>query len=403
MNVEVYVQAIIKLAIRYRFNLPPYYTLIVRSLCSLEGLALRVEPTFSIVNAAIPIILRRLLTDTRPVAVSLLRELLLDDKQRLRIGMLEGLLKNYSTEAGKSMQDSAAANVVLKGVGLSGMQGSNSTKASKLVPASAAANVVLKSASASYDASEHSKGLGLAPSRSASARHMRWASTATHQSEGSTAVAEPLVAKKLESCSDFMHTQGVVRLESIVDEEDKLRLGHSPLTHQIATLGDRSLHRHGTISPDSDHAAATAHASMHADAARLEAVGTSSVGLEAISDSARSHGRAREIGGDLSGGNGHADGDLLGRNGHADGGSAGVQPAAKAVGVSLEAQVIKMVLSAGAAGVRRVLLEADLKVSSLSPVLRTILVLFRAGARHGYVLHAAGVFVLANWPEVGRG
>lgn len=110
------VQAIIKLAIRFRFNLPAYYTLIVRSLCSLEGLALRVDPSFSIVNAAIPIILRRLLTDTRKSAVSLLRELLLEDDATLRIGMLEGLLRNYSTEAGKVMAKAPADNVVLKGV-----------------------------------------------------------------------------------------------------------------------------------------------------------------------------------------------------------------------------------------------------------------------------------------------
>ena len=109
------VQAIIKLAIRFRFRLPAYYTLIVRSLCSLEGVALRIDPEFSIVNAAIPIILRRMLTDTRPAAVSLLRELLLEEGGQLRIGMLEGLLRNYSVEAGKgSASESPASGVVLQ-------------------------------------------------------------------------------------------------------------------------------------------------------------------------------------------------------------------------------------------------------------------------------------------------
>ena len=109
------VQVIIKLAIRYRFSLPPFYTLIVRSLGSLEGIALRVDPSFSIVSAAIPILLRRMLTDTRKGSVQLLRELLLEDDARLRVGMLEGLLKNYSAEAGQAMQQSPAAGVVLKG------------------------------------------------------------------------------------------------------------------------------------------------------------------------------------------------------------------------------------------------------------------------------------------------
>lgn len=121
-------QAIIKLAIRFRFRLPAYYTLIVRSLASLEGVALRIDPEFSIVNAAIPIILRRMLTDTRPAAVSLLRELLLDDRGQLRIGMLEGLLRNYSVEAGKgSASESPASGVVLQLDGMS-EPGSNGAK-----------------------------------------------------------------------------------------------------------------------------------------------------------------------------------------------------------------------------------------------------------------------------------
>jgi predicted unusual protein kinase regulating ubiquinone biosynthesis (AarF/ABC1/UbiB family) len=103
-------QAIIKLAIRFRFRLPPYYTLIVRSLCSLEGIALRIDPDFSIVNAAIPIILRRMLTDTRPAAVALLRELLLDEGAQLRVGMLEGLLRNYSVEAGRGSMSATPAS-----------------------------------------------------------------------------------------------------------------------------------------------------------------------------------------------------------------------------------------------------------------------------------------------------
>ena len=56
-----------------------------------------------------------MLTDTRKGSVQLLRELLLEDDGRLRVGMLEGLLKNYSAEAGQAMQQSPAAGVVLKG------------------------------------------------------------------------------------------------------------------------------------------------------------------------------------------------------------------------------------------------------------------------------------------------
>jgi hypothetical protein len=143
------VQAIIKLAIRFRFKLPAYYTLIVRSLCSLEGVALRIDPDYSIVNAAIPIILRRMLTDTRPAAVNLLRELLLDNNKQLRLGMLEGLLKNYSVDTGKgSASESPASGVVLQ---LDGINMSDSNSAMR--------NGVAAVVSSGNGSSAHARGL----------------------------------------------------------------------------------------------------------------------------------------------------------------------------------------------------------------------------------------------------
>lgn len=56
-----------KLAVRYRFQLPPYYTLIVRSLATLEGVALSADPHFKIVRAAFPIVLYQLVFDNRYV------------------------------------------------------------------------------------------------------------------------------------------------------------------------------------------------------------------------------------------------------------------------------------------------------------------------------------------------
>lgn len=55
----------LKLAVKYRFRLPPYYTLIVRSLATLEGVALKADPRFKIIKAAFPIVLRQLLCDSR--------------------------------------------------------------------------------------------------------------------------------------------------------------------------------------------------------------------------------------------------------------------------------------------------------------------------------------------------
>ena len=43
---------------KFPFRIPPYYALIIRSLVTLEGIALSVDPKFKILGAAIPILLR---------------------------------------------------------------------------------------------------------------------------------------------------------------------------------------------------------------------------------------------------------------------------------------------------------------------------------------------------------
>lgn len=65
-----------RLALKYKFRLPPYYTLVVRSLATLEGVALRADPSFKILQAAFPVVLERLIFDNRRGPRELLRELL---------------------------------------------------------------------------------------------------------------------------------------------------------------------------------------------------------------------------------------------------------------------------------------------------------------------------------------
>lgn len=67
---------LVKLALKYKFKLPPYYTLVVRSLATLEGIALQADPDFKILKVAFPVVLERLIFDNRRGARALLRELL---------------------------------------------------------------------------------------------------------------------------------------------------------------------------------------------------------------------------------------------------------------------------------------------------------------------------------------
>jgi aarF domain-containing kinase len=46
-----------KVAYKYRFLLPPYFPLVVRSVSSLEGIALCIDPNFKLISAGMPIVL----------------------------------------------------------------------------------------------------------------------------------------------------------------------------------------------------------------------------------------------------------------------------------------------------------------------------------------------------------
>jgi predicted unusual protein kinase regulating ubiquinone biosynthesis (AarF/ABC1/UbiB family) len=69
----------------YPFRVPARFALIIRAVVSQEGLALRLDPSFKIINVAYPYVARRLLAgDTS--------EVLFDREGRLRIERLENLL-----------------------------------------------------------------------------------------------------------------------------------------------------------------------------------------------------------------------------------------------------------------------------------------------------------------------
>ena len=63
---------------RFPFQVPPYYALIIRSLVTLEGIALSVDPDFKILGAAYPYFARRLMEDPDPSLRNSLKEMLFD-------------------------------------------------------------------------------------------------------------------------------------------------------------------------------------------------------------------------------------------------------------------------------------------------------------------------------------
>ena len=83
----------------YPFRVPARFALIIRAVVSQEGLALRLDPGFKIINVAYPYVARRLLAgDTSDMREKLL-EVLFDSDGRLRLERLENLLAVVENDA----------------------------------------------------------------------------------------------------------------------------------------------------------------------------------------------------------------------------------------------------------------------------------------------------------------
>ena len=79
----------------YPFRVPAYYALIIRSLVTLEGIAINVDPNFKVLSKAYPYVAKRLLTDPAPELRTSLKDLLFKDGD-FRWNRLENLLRNAS-------------------------------------------------------------------------------------------------------------------------------------------------------------------------------------------------------------------------------------------------------------------------------------------------------------------
>ena len=77
----------------YPFRVPAYYALIIRSLVTLEGIAINVDPNFKVLSKAYPYVARRLLTDSSPELRASLQDLLFKNGS-FRWNRLENLLNN---------------------------------------------------------------------------------------------------------------------------------------------------------------------------------------------------------------------------------------------------------------------------------------------------------------------
>ncbi|MGL5941315.1 MAG: ABC1 kinase family protein [Waterburya sp.] len=77
----------------FPFTVPAYYALIIRSMVTLEGIAIGIDPSFKVLSKAYPYIAKRLLTDPAPELRASLKDLLFKE-EGFRWHRLENLLRN---------------------------------------------------------------------------------------------------------------------------------------------------------------------------------------------------------------------------------------------------------------------------------------------------------------------
>ncbi|KAL0801574.1 hypothetical protein Bca101_056750 [Brassica carinata] len=76
---------------QFKFRIPPYFSLVIRSLAVLEGIAIGINPNYKVLGSTYPWIARKILTDSSPQLKSSLQSLLYEDGV-FRIDRLESLV-----------------------------------------------------------------------------------------------------------------------------------------------------------------------------------------------------------------------------------------------------------------------------------------------------------------------
>lgn len=93
LNIQSIFDQLSDIMYEYPFRVPSYYALIVRSLLTMEGIAIGVDKDFKVLSAAYPYVAKRILTDPAPELRESLKDLLFKENS-FRWNRLENLMKN---------------------------------------------------------------------------------------------------------------------------------------------------------------------------------------------------------------------------------------------------------------------------------------------------------------------
>ncbi|KAI7839911.1 hypothetical protein COHA_006391 [Chlorella ohadii] len=114
VNIALVLEEIEKLTTVFEFRIPPNFALILRTFSVIEGIALQVDPSYSIVKECFPYLSKRLLTDDNPRVRAALKQLLFAGQDHISLERLEKLFAGISTYdvEGLRGQDAAAQQVL---------------------------------------------------------------------------------------------------------------------------------------------------------------------------------------------------------------------------------------------------------------------------------------------------
>lgn len=115
---------VLAIALKHHFKMPPYFILVLRSIASLEGLALAVDANFKVFAASYPFVLQRLLTDKSVHSRNVLLSLVLNDKKEFRWDRLASFatlarqhtMKRVALETGMEVQNLTLSNYDTKNI-----------------------------------------------------------------------------------------------------------------------------------------------------------------------------------------------------------------------------------------------------------------------------------------------
>ncbi|WIA28267.1 hypothetical protein OEZ86_010821 [Tetradesmus obliquus] len=107
-NFQALSQDLLTTTMEIPFSVPPYMSLLARSVATLEGIALTADPGYQMVAQAYPFVARKVLRDDGSGTAALLRDLVYDEQGKLRPGRLSALLQaalGYVSEQGEGFVD----------------------------------------------------------------------------------------------------------------------------------------------------------------------------------------------------------------------------------------------------------------------------------------------------------